>query len=599
MSFTPVTRVSRNVAKTLRDFAWERKLELSSLEFQLISYETLVTRSGDEHYEVLGKTQMPSQEELLDPLFVIVQEYTIKIMSKEDYKPLSFINLSLAADKFKVRAVATLAQGSVLAKHSGVLRELRDAVWKKKLLTGLLIDIFETNLVEQLKKMVTLLPLDKPLPKDIKFSVANGIAVEPPVDAKLVRVYEFAQAEKTFIEGVQKGDLILSYLKARAGVDGRGCDGAYVKVRDPRSIDPKPLTDATITCEENDAEISYFAAIDGYVVNEGGSFSISKKLLLQNADFKSTGIIDTGENKDISVHISGSKEKLDDAIGSGVKIDVKELNVEGSIGTNVNISATDLSIAEQTHRNSKIEVSNVANIRLHKGDLSAKEANIEILEAGKVTAEKMITIGQMLGGEAIAPIVKVDEVLSNCVIIASELIEIKNIKGQGVKLIIDPESIEAYHKKIEEYKDMIKNLSSAIRSKKEILAKELKEHQAGAERIKKFQMKVLQAQKAGQEPMKQDIIRLRQYKKTSEDLKAREEMIAQELLDVENGELELERLYKQDLHGKIVHFGEYDGHTQVVFINPKTKEKIVATPTGKRETICTVIGTKGREIKFG
>jgi hypothetical protein len=598
MSFTPVTRVSRNVTKSLRDFAYERKIELGSLDFQLIAYETLIKRSGENVYEVLDKTEILCEDELLDPLLEIIQEYTIRIMPKEECKTLSNIILGLAADKHRVKAVATLMPGSVLAKHKGVLKEFRDAVWKKKLLAGLFIDFFESNLVDQLKKMVTLIPLDKPIGKEIKFSVGNAIAVEPPIDAKLILDYEIAQKSKTFIDGMGIGEKILTYLKPKPGVDGRGCDGLYIKVREPRAIDPKPKIDATIRESENEDSVEYFTAIDGYVLRNNDSFSISKKLMLQSANFKSTGLIDTGEDKDIAVHIGDGSKKSDDAITSGVKIDVRELNVNGSVGSNVNINATDLNIAEQTHRNSKIEVSNVANIRLHKGDLSAKEANIEILEAGKVTAQTSISIGQMLGGEAIAPIVRVDEVLSNCVIIASELIEIKSIRGSGVKLIIDPQNIEAHHVKIEENKEKIKSLSAQIYAKKEQLAKDIKEHQAGAERIKKFQLKVLQAQKAGQEPIKQDLIRLRQYKKNGEELKLKESALQADIAEVENCELDQERLYKQDLHGQIIHHGEYDGHTQVVFINPKTQEKVVSTPTGRRETITAVIGSKGREIRF-
>lgn len=598
MSFTPVTRVSRNVVKTLRDFAFERKIELGSLEFQLLSYETLIKRSGETIYEVLEKTQPLCEDELLDPLLEIIQEYTIKIMSKEEYKPVSNIILGLAADKHKVKAVATLMPGSVLVKHKGVLKDLRDAIWKKKLIAGLLIDFFEPNLAEQLKKIVTLLPLDKPISKELKFSVGSAIAVEPPIDAKLILDYEVVQKTKTFIDGMQIGEKVLTYLKPKPGKDGRGCDGAYIHVREPRIISQRPEIDATIQEQENENAIEYFTAIDGYVVCNGNNFSISKKLILQNANFKSTGLIDTGEDKDIAVHIGDGGKKSDDAISNGVKIDVRELSVNGSVGSNVNINATDLNIAEQTHRKSKIEVSNVANIRLHKGDLSAKEANIEILEAGKVTAQESISIGQMLGGEAIAPIVRVDEVLSNCTIIASELIEIKNIRGTGVKLIIDPQNIEAHHKKIEVNIEKIKALNAAIHLKKDQLAKDIKEHQAGADRNKKFQLKVLQAQKAAQEPMKQDLIRLRQYKKAAEDLKNREAEIQTQLQEVESCELEQERYYKQDLHAQIIHHGEYDGHTQVVFVNPKTQEKIVATPTGRRENISAVIGSKGREIRF-
>ncbi len=48
MSFTPVTRISRNVLKTLNDFAQERRVDPKLLDFDLLSYETLIKRGTDD-----------------------------------------------------------------------------------------------------------------------------------------------------------------------------------------------------------------------------------------------------------------------------------------------------------------------------------------------------------------------------------------------------------------------------------------------------------------------------------------------------------------------------------------------------------------------
>ena len=582
MSFTPVIRTSKSVLKTIYEFAKERKLDPKDLEFELLSYETLVKNSIDEEYRVLQPAQILCEDELLDPMISIIQEYRIKIFSKEELTTISTIHLSLASDKLKIRAVATFEAGTVLVGHKGVLKELRDAVWKKKLLAGFFIDFFETNMLQQLKKLVTFVGFNKPLEKDIKFSIAQGINPQPPVDAKLVKLYEESQKANNLIEAVKTDTLVLRYIKPKAGADGRGCDAKYIKVRESRVIDSKPIVDASVRVVEEEDEILYYAATDGYITWKGENFGLFKTLVLEHANFKSSSNIDAGENKDITVHIGGKQDSAEDAIGRGVKIDVKELSVEGSIGSNVNISANDLNVGAQTHRKSKIEVANIANIRLHRGDLQAREANIEILEVGKVTTEKLINIKQMLGGEAIAPIVKVDEVLSNCVIMASELIEIGNINGGGVKLIIDPSSMQSYHKELEEILGRLKVLSAQLRIQKEEFQKDQKEHLLGIERVKRFQLKIVQAQKAGQEPMKQDIIRVRQYKKALEELKQREAQIVQDELALERLEVQQERLYKQDLHAKIVHHGVYDGHTQIIFIDPKTQEKTTISPVGKR-----------------
>ncbi len=598
MSFTPVTRISRNVLKTLNDFAQERRVDPKLLDFDLLSYETLIKRGTDDAYRAIGLSEILCEDLMLDPLFCIIQEYEIRIFSKDSTKLISTINLALSSDKYKIKAVATFGVGTVLVAHKGVLKELRDALWKKKLLAGFFIDFFEANLVNQLKKLVTLIGFNKPLAKEIKFSVASGINPQPPVDAKILKIYLEQQTENNLIHPIETGTNILRYIKPKAGIDGRGCDAKYIKVREPRVIDLKPLFDETIYEVEGESEILYYAKNDGYVKCEHGVYKISKKLFLESASFKSSANIEAAEERDISVHIGGKQKSYEDAIGSGVRIDVRDLNVEGSIASNVQIIANDLTIEAQTHSKSKLDVANVANIKLHKGDLNANEANIEILEIGKVTAKTIINIKQMLGGEAIAPIVKVEEVLSNCVITASELIEIGNINGHGVKLIIDPNSMESYHNQIEELKNRLKTLSIEIRLQKEEFEKVHKEHSAGLPRIKKFQQRILLAQKEGSEPMKQDLIRIKQYKKSAEELKLRATKISDLEIEFERFAGEQERLYKQDLHAKIVHHGVYDGRTQITFVNPKTQEKVVATPTGERETITVVIGSMGREIKM-
>ncbi len=598
MSFTPVVRVSRNVFKTLNEFAQERGLETKLLDFELLSYETLLKSSEDDVYKVLEATQILCEDLLIDPLVSIIQEYKIRIFSKSSVKAISTINLTLASDKYKIKAIATLGVGTSFAGHKGVLKELRDAVWKKKLLAGFFIDFFEPNLVNQLKKLIGLVGFNKPLTKEIKFSVALGINPQMPVDAKLVPLYLEKKNEKNLIDPVEANAKILRYFKPQSGMDGRACDAKYIKVREPREIDVKPLFDETISAVEEQTQICYFAKENGYVVCENGVYMISKKLVLERANFKSSANIDAGVDRNISVYIGGNQKSFEDAIGSGVKIDVRDLNVEGSVGANVKINTDELSIGSQTHKKSKMEVANTANIKVHKGDLHANEANIEILEVGKVTAKTIITIKQMLGGEAIAPIVKVDEVLSNCVIIASERIEIGSINGDGIKLIIDPHSMESYHQQLETLQESLKSLSATIRLEKEAFEKDAKEHAAGIVRIKKFQQRIMQAQKAGDAPMKQDIIRIKQFKKIAEELKLRAQKIEDSEAKFERLEIEQERLYEQDLHAKIVHHGVYDGRTQISFVNPKTQEKVLATPVGAHETISLVIGSAGREIKM-
>ena len=598
MNVTPVALSSRNVAKTLLEFAQERGIDPRSLEFELLSYETLIQTSGDDEYKVMQQGKIIGQEELLNPSISFAQEYFIRVFSKEHSRAKSDIKLSLASNKLKTKAIVTIQKGSVFAEHNALFSEVRNLIWCKKIVNGFFIELFEPNLENKITKLISLIPHNKPLNKDIKFSVALGLEPQPPVDAKLVRLYDRKEnREKSLIKGVANGELILRYIKPKEGMDGRGCNAKYIQVREPREIDKRPIVDDTIKEIEQSDSVEYYANCDGYIEVHNDNFTVLRRLKLDSANFRSSGTINTGADKDVAVYIGGGKYPSDDAVGSGVKIEVKTLDIQGNIGPNVTISTQNLNIAAQTHKSSILEA-DVANIALHRGTLRARLANIDILETGKVYANQSIRINKMLGGEAIAPTVIVDAVLANSIIIASELIEVNSTRGANIKLIIDPVSIEGYDQRVNALIEESRSLSSKLRINKEHFDIAQEEHLDGAKRIRQCQLNILKAQQTGTEAMAQDIARVKQYNKVTEDLKVLENELKTERLHVEKLDIELDRLYRQDIHAKIINRGEYDGYTQVIFIDPKTKVKISLYPEGKQEIISLVIGKYGKEIRF-
>ena len=599
MIFTPVVRNSNSIAKSLLEFSKDRNIPTKLLDFELISYETLIKREHDTEYKVIQKESEISREDLLNDETHIIQEYSIKIIPLSPSS--SPIKLLLSANKQKTKAVVTIQKGSVFNQDAHLLRELKQMIWHKKLRAGLFIDMFETNLEPQLKKLLKLLPYGKPLYKDIKFVVAQGIESQPPMHAKIEKIYEQKEQEvHSIIEGVTKGDLVIKYIKAKEGSDGRACNGKFLYALAPSTKVSEPKIDESIVKKELPDFIEYYANENGYVLYYKGNLSISKTLNLEGADFKSTGDIEAGEaSKDISVNIAHKKSQSEDAIGSGVNIDVKTLNVDGAVGSNVTISTDDLVVDAQTHKRSQMEVANSANIKLHRGDLIANDAEIDILETGKVTAHRTIYIKKMVGGEAIAPVVKVDQLFSNSTIIASELIEIKSIHGEDNKLIINPDVINSYHKDIATLKEKIKETHKKLKVESELFTSKAHEHSEQIDRIKTFQKRIILATKSGKTPMKQDVIRVRTYKRESEKLTLTKELLAKEQAQIKLLEEELEAMYSKDLQAKIIMHTSYDGNTKVIFINPKTADELMKLPKGTIETISLELNEENeREIKF-
>jgi len=596
MTFTPVIRTSNSIPKTLQEFSQERKIDIRLIDFELLHFETLIRRKDTTEFTQVEDLKTITKVDFLTQETQIIQEYSIKIMPRR--KPLthSNIKLILGVNKLKTKAILTIAKGSLFHKHSKILQEFRDMLWKKKLQAGIFIGLFEPQLATQLKKVLHIIPFDQPLAKELKFNVALGIEPKVPIDARFEPLY-LQKEHQSIIEGVDARELVARYIKEKRGKDGRACNGRYITVRAPKTLNPKPQTDATICIEETPDTLEYFANDDGYVVLKKNKLFISKTLKLAGANFKSSATIDAGdENRDIAVHIEHQKSHSEDAIGSGVTIDVKELHVDGSVGANVSISTHELNVDAQTHKNSKIEVANQANVKLHRGDMVANNAQIDMLETGKVQAHQSIHIKKMLGGEAIAPIVKVNELLSNSTIIASELIEIHSIEGENNHLIIHPQAIDSHHKDIKEIKETLKiQEKTFLQLEKDFKLKQT-QHLAQVRRIKTFQARIKQAKQDARPPMKQDLIRIKLFKQESQNLAQEEIALEQHHKDIEELKKQLHKLQEQDLHAKIITQSSYDGHTKITFITSDTQEHISARPEGKIATITLKYNEKGEKV---
>ena len=584
MKFTPVMRKSNLVAKAILQFAREKKIDAKLLDFELISYQTFFKIEDETQYTLVEDIKTLTKQDFENPKIHIAQEYTIKIFPLE--KKQTKLKLSFGTNKLKTKAVLTFLKGSVFEKSPNLFEELKARIYYKKTRSGLLVELFENHLDEQLEKLLQLVPYDKPLQKDVKLSVAHSLEPTPPTHAHIEKIFEEKQ-DDSIISGVDKGELVLKYFKTSEGKSGRAANGKFIEAPSPQILELQPIINDTILKEEKEDFIEYFSNESGYVVFEENKLFISKHLKLDGASFKTSANIDGGgeNDKDISVHIAHNKSHSEDAVGSGVKIDVKELNIDGSVGANVNIKTQELNIDAQTHRNTTIEVANTANVKLHRGDLIATDATIDILETGKITAHKTIHIKKMLGGEAVAPIVKVDELLSNSVIIASQSIEILSLHGKDNKLIIDPNSVESYHKDIEKLKLDIKEEEKILREQELKLQKDLEEHKDKVQRIKVFQNRIAAAQTAGKKPSKQDMIRLKMFKKESDKLKEDENKlnaIKEKLLELNQ---ELKKQYELHFHAKIILHTSYDGQTKVYFKDPKTNVEVMKIPEGKIESI--------------
>lgn len=581
--YPPVTKFTDNVMNTLVEVANSRGITADTLDFDLLSYETYYEGTVDEEWQLLKGNDLLSETtevEIRSSTFILRQEYEIRVHPS---KPHAYLNLrfNLATDKYKSKIVAVIDPKSEIPLKQGVQVWIKEAIWNKQLRHGFMIGLYDQNLDKEINRLLMKIQKEGPLTAPYRLPVGEFFPPVPPIDDKVVYHYKNLKKQNNFIDGVKPGDLLLEYIFPKNGRDGRGCDGHHIAVPEPlsRHAGLIMVDEETITTEQDDDSIRFYARISGYVQRLEGVFSISQELHIESASLRETGSIEAGIDKEISLKVK-KNEANEDSIGIGVNIDVQKLNVSGTVGAHAKIQACELHIGAQTHKKTNIRVTEKAKIHLHRGNLKAKEADIEILETGRVEAD-IVRVKKMVGGEIVARIIEVDTLYSNGRLTALESIEIQTIEGDGNNLIIDPRAIEAYQDNLEAIELEIRTRTSRLQQQsKEFLAKEISFKDKN-NRIKHFQERVKDAVRSGKSPMRADIVRLQQYRTEFENLKQEEERLSDENEHLKRLKEELDTLYEADLHAVITHHGMYNGHTRVVFIDPKTSQEYILTPQRK------------------
>ncbi len=582
-TFLPITVVTANVPQELKMTAIGQKIPVEKLDFDLLSFTTYFKESMDEEWQVLREENILNQTteaEIRSPHFFIRQEYEIAIRLSKPHPYLDLL-FTIATDKTKTKTIAIIEPASKIPLKKGVHDWVKEAIRKKQLRNGFMIGIYDLDLEREINRLIIKLQKEGPLTFLYRLPIGEFFTPIPPINDKVLLHYRTMNKSNSLIEGVQPDDLIFEYILPKYGRDGRACTGAHIPVPDPIIkfataiiVDPD-----TIRSEEDEESVRYYAKVSGYVERKQGIFRISQELQIESASLRKTGSIETGIDKEVSLKIN-KKVATEDAVGMGVNIDVQKLDITGTVGGNAKIQACEVNIGSQTHKKSHIQVTENANIHLHRGNLKAKDATITILEVGKVEADT-VRIEKMVGGEVIARKVYIETLYSNARITALESITIQKIEGEGNNLIIDPHAIQSYHDQIVALEKEIAENNTLIQSDtKEFIARKLALKDQN-ERIKHIQERVIAKQKRGEPPMKADMVRLQQYKSESEKLKELSEKVKAKEEAFHELENNLAKLYEANLHAVITHYGIHNGHNRVIFIDPKTRKEYATSPKGK------------------
>lgn len=479
-----------NIIKELKNVAIANHLKPSDLSFKLLKVTTYYSDEKSEN-NLVGEEELKlflDDAFMLNPHLKITQHYRVEIYKIDEQEVQEEIpEINLSANKNLTKVVATVLKNHDVKYSSRLEQRILDDIIMKKVRSGILIGIRDQNMYKEVKKLVANIRVNGIIDQNHTFVVCQGIDEVAPINDNLIFHYKkkvdvksnngkVDYSKRGFVLAVEQDECIIEYIKPQAGTPGRNCRGVFLAVKEPRKTNETALlTTANIIKKENETSIKYIANRGGYVNIDKGTYDIQDQMEINEISFRSTGSIDANINSNIRINIK-EKDILKDAIGAGMSVEIAELIVEGNVGSGAKIKSKLVDIGGQTHQSAYIE-SDKITIAVHRGEANGQEVTIDRLEGGKVLGET-VYVKQMIGGEIIGKNVKVDILMSNAKITASEMIEITDLKGNNNKLIIDPSVTKEFNEQIEEISQKIQKLEEELKAfprqlsaKKELIEK--------------------------------------------------------------------------------------------------------------------------------
>jgi len=475
----PTIITTDNVIDELLSVAKTNKIKPIFLDFKIIEVQTYTRMLNEEQ---VASRQERSAEEisnsenikfLLDKHFEITQKYKVEIFLRKTDNKLKNFKVAILTNKSKCKIYLKIDAGSNVEYYEEFKTDLEELINKSKIKAKILVNLFDKTQKIFLDKLAVYIKAKK----EIKYEkaqtilVAEGYDTEPAFNDKLIHhhknKHEIDENEKVdhasrdFMKSVEKDELIIEYIKPKDGKPGRNCHGDYIEVAEPVvNNEPKfTVDDESIETIEDENSILYKAINEGYVAFKSNTYSIDGEMDTGGLNFKTAGNISAGLDSHVTLNVK-EKNKMNDAIGQGMVVEVTELNIDGHVGDKASITAKKASIGGQTHKTSILNVDNLS-VETHKGTANGININITKLEHGIVNGEK-VEIVEAIGGEIKAEDIKIDNCKSHVKASASKKIEILELNGSENIFKIDPLLLDTLNQDVEENKEKISELAAGM-----------------------------------------------------------------------------------------------------------------------------------------
>ena len=607
---------TQTVAKELMFIAKSHKVNMATLDFNILSTETY-TRVTKENVEVDWEevesdrlSEIDDATAILNPHFEIKQMHEIEVFTKRDEDDIfKGFHAAVGANATKCKVYLSIKAGSKISVSDDLEEKFLEYINKSKIRAGILIGIFDEMVHEFASRVSAHAKVDGSVSYKNKETVLVSNAYEPTatIDDELILHYEkteeVSEADKVdysqrgFIKSVMENDLIIEYIKAKLGKPGRNCRGEFMEPKEPEtSSEPTFSIDDSIEEIDNKDNIEYRAKESGYIALDGTMYQIKSDMDIDKVDFRSTGSITAGIDSDVVLNVKENDPERD-AIGSGMEVEVKEIDVVGNVGSHAKIHARRATIEGQTHQSSELKADELT-INVHKGMAIGKNITITRLENGIVNGE-IVSIEQATGGTISAKEIDISICASHVKATASKLIEIHKLQGKENTFTIDPLVQQDKQNSLDNNQKEIKELESSIRDIKAEIIKYTRSIQSNTASFNDVKKRLVHYKKNGIKMPASFVNKFKQFQKLVEHLEA----IKKECLTKEDklSLLTTQTASFQDsiFDARIINRDRWAGHNEIVFklVDPPL-ELMFAPPEGSTELIFAIVKKEDDEYEI-
>lgn len=522
----PVVIKTSSIAKELVSLAKSYEIKVETLDFNLLEVKTFTRISKDSkdiEWEEISNDEVYGLDRataILNPDFQIKQVYEVEIFSKNPKNPYKDLHLAVGANATKCKVYLNIKEGSKVSYNPRFEQELLMLINKSKIRAGILINIFDEMLSDTVSKISSHVRIEENAvySRSETFLVSQAFEPTPTTNDALIFHYDKNEkvdensridySQRGFIQSVVKNELLIEYIKPQEGKPGRNCRGEFMAPKEPEvNYFPDLQVDETIKVTESDRDIKYCAVENGYISIEGKQYSIKSDVDVGEISFKTTGSILTGLESEVTINVKES-DALKDAVGTGMVIDVSEIDIEGNVGSNAKVNAKKANIGGQTHKTAQVRADDLT-IHVHKGIAYGKNINITRLEQGRVEGD-IVNISQAVGGQIRGKEVTISLCASHVKATASRFIEIEKLQGSENIFTIDPLLKRDDQDGLDSNQEDIKNLEVDIKNVKKEIVKYTKLIKDGTATFNDVKKRLVHYKKNG---VKMPASFVKQYKK--------------------------------------------------------------------------------------